>query len=586
MTKVLGVVGARLNSSRLPAKHLLDLAGKPLIARLFERLELIPEIDRLILATTDDAYNRPLIEWAHGNNKKVFAYNGDVNDLVGRVDALVQTEQPEIVIYFCGDSPLIEPLTVSNLIRALHADPEAELVELEPPANGGKYIHEGFSVYRRRVWDRIVMEARSPEEHEHVGVSFRHFADRLSRKTVPEDQIFSSANHRISVDTPSDYRFMSEIYSRWYADHDAANIVSLRWVIDELKRDAALAAINAHVQQKAVGDTSMCALIVCHAGAGIGLGHLSRSLTVARALQDTTFAGVRLLIQGEPVERSDLVLIPHRYIGLTEDLSAVVRQEVAAKRTDVVVFDIHPRQIPKNLPDLLAQLRAQGVRLVAVDSLLELCDQFDFVQIPSFYADPAKTSRCRKPVYYGWDAYLLEKPDSGKAWSPGNKVLVLTGGSDASRLGRSLPDELDAKLPVDTEAHWVRGPYAEPPQLPARLRLRWIVHDAPAELGGLMAQSNYALTVYGVSFFELLQHGIPTVVFSPYGDKDRTELDSLKREQVALIAQDATRAVDALCGLMRDREAGQIISRQAAGKIDGQGALRLAQRVQTLVGGK
>ena len=101
-----------------------------------------------------------------------------------------------------------------------------------------------------------------------------------------------------------------------------------------------------------------------------------------------------------------------------------------------------------------------------------------------------------------------------------------------------------------------------------------------------MTQSNYALTVYGVSFFELLQHGIPTVVFSPYGGKDQAELDKLSRESVAVIAPDATRAVDALCGLMCDREAAQTISRQAAGKIDGQGALRFAQRVQMLVGGK
>jgi spore coat polysaccharide biosynthesis predicted glycosyltransferase SpsG len=164
--------------------------------------------------------------------------------------------------------------------------------------------------------------------------------------------------------------------------------------------------------------------------------------------------------------------------------------------------------------------------------------------------------------------------------------LVLTGGSDAIQLGRTLPGELDAKLPEGTEVHWVKGPYAQQPRLPAPPRLRWLLHDAPAGLGELMTQSNYALTVYGVSFFELLQHGIPTVVFSPYGGKDQAELDKLSRESVAVIAPDATRAVDALCGLMCDREAAQTISRQAAGKIDGQGALRFAQRVQMLVGGK
>ena len=583
MAKVLGVVGARLNSSRLPAKHLLDLAGKPLIARLFERLELIPEIDRLVLATTDDAYNRPLVEWAQHNNKKVFAYSGDVNDLVGRVDALVQDEKPEIVIYFCGDSPLIEPSTVSNLIRGLLSEPKAEFIELEAPANGNKPIHEGFSVYRRAVWNRIVQQAKLPEEREHVGASLRRFVDVLRRKTIAEDPIFSSIRQRISVDTPSDYQFMSEIYRRWYAGHDAASIVSLRWVIDELRRDAALAAINADVQQKTVGDTSRNALIVCHAGAGIGLGHLSRSLTVARALQDRIFAGVRLLIQGDPVDRPDLALIPHRYIGSSQDLSAAIMREVEAKRTDVVVFDIHPQRIPKNLPGLLGQLRAQRIHLVAIDSLLAFCDQFDFIQIPSFYIDPAKLSRCHNPVYYGWDCYLLEKSESRKDWSPGSKVLVLTGGSDATQLGRTLPGELDAKLPAGTEVHWVRGPYAEQPRLPVQPRTRWVVHDAPAGLGELMARSNYALTVYGVSFFELLQHGVPTVVFSPYGEKDQPELEKIMQQKVALVAADDFAAVAALRNLMGSPAAAEAMSLTAREKMDEKGALRFADRIKALV---
>jgi spore coat polysaccharide biosynthesis predicted glycosyltransferase SpsG len=497
---------------------------------------------------------------------------------------LVQAEQPEIVIYFCGDSPLIEPRTVSNLIRGLLADPKVELVELETPANGGKYIHEGFSIYRRAVWDRIVQEAKLPEEREHVGVSLKRFVDGLSKKTVPEDPIFSSVDHRISVDTPSDYRFMSEIYRRWYAGHDVASIVSLRWVIGELGRDSGLAAINADVRQKAVGDTSLNALMVCHAGAEIGLGHLSRSLTVARALQDRVFAGVRLLIQGDPVVRADLSLIPHRYIGSTEDLAAAILREVDDKRTDVVIFDIHPQRIPKNLTDLLERLREQNVHRVAIDSLLEFCDQFDFVQVPSFYVDPARIARCRHPVYHGWDCYLLELSQTAKAWLSGNNVLVLTGGSDATHLGRTLPDELDAGLPPGTDVHWVRGPYAEPPRLPAQPRQRWLVHDAPAGLGALMAQSNYALTVYGVSLFELLQHGVPTVVFSPYGEKDKPELKKLMQQNVTVVAADGTSAVAALRNLIDSPSTAESFSLAAMNKLDGKGAIRFAEKIRALVG--
>ncbi|MBT4812067.1 MAG: acylneuraminate cytidylyltransferase, partial [Thiotrichales bacterium] len=86
--KVLGVISARLNSSRLPAKQLLPLAGETMVGRLFQRLEKITLVDQWVLATTADDYNVPLVEWATAAQKSVFAYLGDVSDLVGRIDAI------------------------------------------------------------------------------------------------------------------------------------------------------------------------------------------------------------------------------------------------------------------------------------------------------------------------------------------------------------------------------------------------------------------------------------------------------------------------------------------------------------------
>lgn len=581
MTSVLGVIGARLNSSRLPRKHLLDLAGKPLIARLFERLERIPEIDRLVLATTDDAYNRPLVEWGHVHGKDVFAYRGDVNDLVGRVDALVRSEQPQFVVYFCGDSPLIEPETVSHLLHALRAHPEADVVELEPP-HGRKYIHEGFSVFRRAVWDRLVAEARVPEEREHVGASLRHFANRLTRASIADEPEFAAVEHRISVDTPSDHAFMSEIYRRWYAERAPTSIVSLKWVIGLLQRDSALAQINAHVRQKRVGDRSLAALIVCHAGAGIGLGHLMRSLVVARALQDKASAGVRLLIQGDSVQRADLELLPHRYVARQDDLAAAILDETAAALTDVVLFDLHPRLLPPSLATLLGRLQERGIRLVGIDSLADYCNDLDLALIPSFHADPARLARCHKPVHYGWDCYLLKRTRQAHPWVAGQRVVVLTGGSDATGLGQSLPTLLDQALPHSTEVHWVRGPYARPPRVPASPRLQWVLHEAPEGLDDLIAASHYALTVYGVSFFELLQHGIPTVVFSPYDHKDDAELQALEREAVAVVAAGEQQAVEALQRLMADATTAGALAQRAASRLSADGAWKLAERIQAL----
>lgn len=508
MSKVLAVVGARLNSSRLPGKHLLDLAGQPLIARIFERLAAVPAIDKVVLATTADDYNQPLVDWAKAAGQAVLAYAGDVNDLVGRVDAVVQAEQPDIVVYVCGDSPLIEPSTLAALIRTHQEEPDADWVELAPPASG-KYIHEGFIAYRRSLWQRIVAASRSADDKEHVGSVLRGLRPQLAIRQIADEPLFASVDQRISVDTPSDYRFMAEVYRRWYASQPAGSIVSLRWLIGELQRDEQLAGLNRQVRQKAVGEQSAPILVVCQAGPGIGLGHLARCLALAGALQDRHFAGVRLLIQGPAVDKAGLALLPHRFLAAEADLLAAVRAELAEKPCRAVIFDLHPARIPDGLGAFLIELGTSGVRRIGIDSLSSLAGPagaLDLLCLPGFHVAPARlAASAPTPVRHGWPYYLIDTAKSPHR-SPGSprRVLVLTGGSDATGLGASLPTLLDHALPADTQIDWVQGPYAAAPALPAATRLTWRLHPAPPSLTPLMSGADFALTVYGVSLFELL----------------------------------------------------------------------------------
>ena len=60
----------------------------------------------------------------------------------------------------------------------------------------------------------------------------------------------------------------------------------------------------------------MNALIVCHAGERLGLGHLTRSMVVASALREDLGATVRFLIQGDPVQRDDLAQFDYHFLGI------------------------------------------------------------------------------------------------------------------------------------------------------------------------------------------------------------------------------------------------------------------------------
>jgi hypothetical protein len=320
-------------------------------------------------------------------------------------------------------------------------------------------------------------------------------------------------------------------------------------------------------------------LCVCHAGTGVGLGHMTRALVAARAIQKEFGADIQLLIQGDWVVSDDLSAFPHRFVGFDRDLAACIEEINFRDGLGVVLFDLHPQKIPHDFDSLLDRLRASACRLIAVDGLLRYRPKLDLIFIPSFLFAPPPDLKDGAPIVHGWDCFLLNIQETPRDWRTGPKVLVLTGGSDATRLGTTWPDLLNQSLPNDAELHWVTGPFAAKPNWPISPRIQMIEHVAPTGLGPLMQQANYAVTVFGVSFFELMYLGIPTVVFSPYSGKDAAEMGAIEASGVALVAADEREATDRLIELLSHDDLAQQLSARARKALNKPGAQRLCSEI-------
>jgi len=327
----------------------------------------------------------------------------------------------------------------------------------------------------------------------------------------------------------------------------------------------------------------MNALIVCHAGAGLGLGHLTRSLVAARSLHQELAANVHLLIQGDPVQRADLAEFDHQFLGLEGDLDSTILQQAQHVDAQIVVLDLHPRLVPVDMDTLLKALRRGGRKIIGVDGLVSHRGSLDLVFIPSFRFLPPESLTGAAPILFGWDCFLLNVKRVAIEWKPGRQVLALAGGGDTTGLGNTLPTLLNAALPDGSELHWVTGPYAQQPVWPPSPRFAMLNHQSPPGLDDLMMDANYAMTVYGVSFFELLYYGVPTVVFSPYGGKDDAELAAIAAEGVALVAKDEAEAVVKLKELMADDNLAASLSRQARQKLSVSGGHKFVQAIAELV---
>lgn len=320
-------------------------------------------------------------------------------------------------------------------------------------------------------------------------------------------------------------------------------------------------------------------LCVCHAGTGVGLGHMSRALVATKALQQEFGADIQLLIQGDLVISDNLSAVPHQFVGFDQDLSARIEEINHREGLGIVLFDLHPQRIPVDFDSLLDRLRASACRLVAVDGLLLYRPKLDLIFIPSFLFVPPSDLIEGAPIVHGWDCFLLNIKEIPRDWQEGQKVLALTGGSDATHLGETWPDLLNQSLPCNSELHWVTGPFSSKPNWPVSPRIRMIEHVAPAGLGPLMLQANYAVTVFGVSFFELLYLGVPTVVFSPNSGKDAAEMSAIEAAGVALVAADEREATDRLIELLSRDDLARQLSIQARTTLGKSGAQRLCSAI-------
>lgn len=574
MIRVLAVVGARLNSSRLPRKHFLELADQPLIAHLFRRLEAVPGIDRIVLATTADAYNQALVDWAREQGKHCYAHPGDVNDLVGRVDAVVAQNPAQMVLYVCGDSPLIEPQTLQRLIDALAQQPQMIGAKLAG-RDGRAPIHEGFDLYSAQGWQLLVERANQPFLREHVGSSLR--SDSSLAFAMAEDAPqFYEREHRLSVDTASDYLFMKTVYERWYAQNPATSLVDLTWVLDELERDPGLAGINASVKQRGASEKAPSVLIVTECGSKAGLGHLKRMMVLASGCQDALGAGVKLLIAGGGVHPQGIDLLVHRFVSplhlLEETKAALAEQE-----PNIVVFDLRAETLAsQDWRDWLAQKPWGDASCVAIDGCFADNSLADLALVPAFYLEQDDPLRHLPNAVFGWPYMLVEPVRSAGDDEGRDEVLILSGGSDIDGWGKQLPAWLETKCAVGTKVHWVRGPFADEPQWVAQERLSWRVSQAPDHLYPAIQQARFAICQYGVSLFECLAHGIATVVVTPSNFTKYGEVQALQEQGLALVAKDLEEAVDKLCQLQANESLAIQLGSKAKAHLDGQGGRRCA----------
>jgi spore coat polysaccharide biosynthesis protein SpsF len=243
--KRVAIVQARMTSTRLPGELHQHLAGRPLLAQMLDRLMRARTLDEIVLATTVNASDDPIVELAKARG--IGHFRGSESDVLSRYAGAARAAKAELVVRVTSDCPLIDPDVLDEVVTRA-CDPAAPCDYASNTRVRSYPRGLDVEAFHVDVLERMERMARSAPAREHV-TYFLHSerGDLFVLADIAQAQAKDDSDLRWTVDTPDDLELVRRIYAaaglpdRWLSYADLVELV---------RADRELVTYNAHVAQK------------------------------------------------------------------------------------------------------------------------------------------------------------------------------------------------------------------------------------------------------------------------------------------------------------------------------------------------
>jgi spore coat polysaccharide biosynthesis protein SpsF len=266
--KVAAIIQGRMSSSRLPGKILADIAGQPMLTRVYTRTSRAKTLDEVIFATTTDASDDPVAEYCEFSG--IHHTRGSLFDVLDRYYQTALQAKADVIVRITADCPVIDPELIDYVVNTL-LDDEYDFVcnRLPPPHERTYPIGLDVEACTFKALKKAWKEAKEPQHREHAmpyfyeGVQLSALSRQLSEGVSPRGFKVALLNHttdfgdyRWTVDTPEDLEFMRQVYNHF----DGRDDFTWKEVLDLVHDEPELAKINAGVEHKTLKDIDKRAL--------------------------------------------------------------------------------------------------------------------------------------------------------------------------------------------------------------------------------------------------------------------------------------------------------------------------------------
>jgi len=239
--KTVAIIQARMRSSRLPGKVILPLANKSVLWWIVTRIKQAKMVDEIIIATTTHKSNNDIIK--KGNipaGCAFFRYDGDENDVIGRVIACAEWAKADIIVDITGDCPLIDPAHIEYLLYHVLTygyDYASNCVDRSWPDG------LDIQVYKTHIL-KEVKDRFNPVHHAGWNIAQHPKEFKIYSWLAPIFMHWPELG--LTLDTPEDYELLKIIFNQFNGDVSfaAENVVMF------LRNNPALLEINKKIKRK------------------------------------------------------------------------------------------------------------------------------------------------------------------------------------------------------------------------------------------------------------------------------------------------------------------------------------------------
>jgi glutamate-1-semialdehyde aminotransferase/spore coat polysaccharide biosynthesis protein SpsF (cytidylyltransferase family) len=223
--KVVAIVQARLDSTRLPGKVLKPLQGRPLLSHVVSRLQESKMINKVIVATSNEDSDIPIAEFCAHN--EVSCFRGSKNDVLDRFYHAAKLFDAEVIVRITGDCPLIDPQVTDRVIKCYLTGDSDYVSNIHPPTFPDGLDTEVFSF---SVLERAWKEATMKYQKEHV-TPYIVTSDKFTKMNVTHNTDLSHL--RWCVDYEEDFIFVENVLRGLNASGNDSDFLTLISFLDE-----------------------------------------------------------------------------------------------------------------------------------------------------------------------------------------------------------------------------------------------------------------------------------------------------------------------------------------------------------------